>query len=384
MLTEKELEAAIQKITDRIDEVNQLYIKKIADQLLKAGELNATSVHRLIQMVDMGADIREINKALADATSMNIRDLMVIYQAVLDDVYADPRFSEALKEQPLTEEQSARVAWFAQNAATQTVEKMINLSNTTAIAEPYREAVDKAILATSLGQDSYKATVQQIIREMGGNGLKVVYESGYKRRLDSAVRQNVIDGVNQINQNASLAMGEILGYDAVQISAHRCSAPDHEPVQGRIFLLKEFEKMQNGEDFRDIHGKHYAGFRRPIGEWNCMHIAMSFDTKISVSRWKEDQLKELIAENHKGCEIDGKHYTLYEARQLMRKIETEIRRSKDIAVAAKENGNDMDERRHQQEIINELAAKYKAVSVASGLKAQWQRTSVDGFRMVKV
>ena len=384
MLTEMQLEAAILKITGRIDEVNLLYIRKIAEQLQIAGELNATSVHRIIQMVDMGASIREISQALAEATEMNIRDLMVIYQAVLDDVYADPRFAEALKEQPLTEEQNARIAWIAQNVATQTAGQMINLSNTTAIEEPYREAVDKAILATSLGQDGYKATVQQIIREMGGNGLKVVYESGYRRRLDSAVRQNVVDGVNQINQNASLAMGEMLGYDAVQITAHRCSAPDHEPVQGHIFLLKEFEKMQNGEDCRDIDGKLYAGFRRPIGEWNCMHIAMSFDTKTSISRYTDKQLKDFITENHQGCEIDGKHYTLYQARQIMRQTETEIRRAKDKAVAAQQNGNDMDERRHQQEIINELANKYQAVSKASGLDAQWQRTSVEGFRKVKV
>lgn len=384
MLTEKELEAAIQKITGRIDEVNQLYIRKIAEQLLRIGELNATSVHRIIQMVDMGADIREINKALSEATAMNIRDLMVIYQAVLDDVYADPRFEEALREKPLTQEQSARVAWLAQNVATQTAEQMVNLSNTTAIEQPYREAVDKAILATSLGQDSYTETARKIIREMGGNGLKVEYESGYRRRLDSAVRQNVVDGVNQINQNASLAMGEMLGFDAVQITAHRCSAPDHEPVQGHIFLLPEFEKMQAGQDCRDIDGKFYAGFRRPIGEWNCMHIAMSFDSKRSISRYTDQQLKDFITENHKGCEIDGKKYTLYEARQIMRKTETEIRRAKDKAVAAQQNGNDMDERRHQQEIINELANRYKQVSQASGLQAQWQRTAVEGFRKVKV
>ena len=40
MLTEMQLEAAILKITGRIDEVNLLYIRKIAEQLQIAGELN--------------------------------------------------------------------------------------------------------------------------------------------------------------------------------------------------------------------------------------------------------------------------------------------------------------------------------------------------------
>ena len=56
MLTEKELEAAINRILGRIDEVNRRYIKKIAAQLLKIGELNASSVNRLIVMTDMNAD----------------------------------------------------------------------------------------------------------------------------------------------------------------------------------------------------------------------------------------------------------------------------------------------------------------------------------------
>ena len=74
MLTEKELEAAIKQITGRIDEVNRLFIKKIAAQLLKIGELNASSINRIIVMVDMGKDVREITRELSQATAMNIRD----------------------------------------------------------------------------------------------------------------------------------------------------------------------------------------------------------------------------------------------------------------------------------------------------------------------
>ncbi len=265
MLTEKELEAAIKRITDRLDEVNRLYIKKIAAQLLKIGELNATSINRLIIMTDMGADIRETTRELAQATAMNVRDLYKIYQAALTDTYTDPRFKEVLKSRPLTAEQNARLTQFAQNVSTQTAQAMFNLSNTTAIADSYKEAVDKAITATAAGLTSYNEAARDIIRELGYNGLQVQYESGYHRRLDSAVRQNIIDGVNQINQNASLAMGEALGFDAVEISAHANSAPDHEPVQGRIFLKAEFEKMQAGQDFYDVDGHHYESFNRPIG-----------------------------------------------------------------------------------------------------------------------
>lgn len=384
MLTEKELNEAIKKIVNRLGEVNRLYIKKIAAQLLKIGELNATSINRIIVMTEMNADIQEISRELAQATAMNIRDIYAIYNAALNDSYTDPRFKAALQSNPVPPEQNARLTQLAQNVSTQTAQTMMNLSNTTAILPTYKDAVDRAIMATSTGLTSYTEAARDIIRDIGYNGLQVQYESGYHRRLDSAVRQNIIDGVNQINQNASLAMGEILGYDGVEISAHANSAPDHEPVQGRIFLKSEFEKMQAGQDFYDVNGRHYAGFRRPIGEWNCMHIAMSFSTQHSVPRYTDAQLQKLKDDNARGCYIGDKHYTIYEARQLMRQLETKIRREKDAANAARLNGNDMDARRAHQKTINALSKQYYAVAQTAGLKPRGERTSVEGFKMVKV
>lgn len=384
MLTEKQLEAAIAQITGRLDEVNRTLIKKIAAQILKIGQLTPTSINRILAMSDMGADMRDISRDLADATALNVRDIYAIYNMALRDSYTDPRFAVALKSRPLSPMQNDRLRLFAINAAAQTAAAMRNLSNTTAILPAYREAVDKAITAVSMGGMSYNEAARDIIRDLGYNGLQVQYESGYHRRLDTAVRQNIIDGVNQINQNASLEMGRALGYDAVELSAHANSAPDHEPVQGRVFLLAEFEKMQNGEPFQDVDGNHYEGFPRSIGEWNCMHIAMSFDTKTSIRRYTNEQLQQWKADNAKGCDVDGKHYTLYQARQLMRQLETKVRREKDAAVAAKLNGNDMDERRARQRVINALSTKYYAVAQAAGLTPRGQRLSVEGFRAVSV
>ena len=384
MLTERELEEAISRITGRIDEINRLFVKKIAAQITKIGELNASSVHQMIVMADMGTDVTEINHRLAEATAMNIRDLFKIYQAALTDSYTDPHFQMFLRQNPLTEQQKDRITMFAQNVSVQTAQAMVNMSNTTAVSNAYKEAIDTAVTATATGMTDYQSAVRDVIRKVGYNGLQVHYESGYHRRLDTAVRQNVIDGVNQINQHASLAMGEALGFDAVELSAHAHSAPDHEPVQGRVFLKKEFEKMQNGEDFVDVDGNRYEGFRRPIGEWNCMHIAMGFSTAHSVRRYTDQELKKWAVDNAKGCEIGGKHYTIYEAQQLMRQLETQVRREKDTANAARLAGNDMELRRSCQKKINALSRRYYDVAKAAGLSPKSSRLSVEGFKMVKV
>lgn len=82
--------------------------------------------------------------------------------------------------------------------------------------------------------------------------------------------------------------------------------------------------------------------------------------------------------NHKGCTIGGKHYTVYEASQLMRQLETSVRRQKDIANLAKLSGDDKLRREAQAKIVT-LKAQYKAVSEASGLKQRAERMVVEGF-----
>ena len=300
MLDEKELERAINHIVARFDEVNTYYITKVAEQVRKIGELNPTSIHRITVMTEMGASITDITQRLQLATNMSIREVMQLYQTALNDTYTDPRFRRALQHTELTPADRARLTQYVQAVSVQTARQIVNLSNTTAISAPYRETVDRAVLAVSSGLTDYRSATRQSILELGHNGMQVQYESGYHRRLDTAIRQNIIDGTNQIAQHCSLMMGEALGYDAVEISAHARSAPDHEPVQGRVFLKAEFERMQSGLSFQDVDGRQYEAFRRPIGEWNCNHIAMSFSTRHSVRRYTDQQLEQWAADNEIG------------------------------------------------------------------------------------
>lgn len=382
-MTEADMEAAVSRILTRLDEVNTFYIKKIASQIKKIGEMSQSSINRLVVMADMGVDIAEITERLRIATGLNVKDLYRVYNQALNDVYTDKRFAVYLQQNPMTPDGKERLNQYARLVSVQTAQAMVNLSNTTAISSTYRDIVDQAIVTASTGVGDYKSAMRAAIQKLGYNGMQVQYASGYHRRLDSAVRQNVIDGANQLAQNASLMMGEELGFDAVELSAHARSAPDHEPVQGRVFLKSEFAKMQAGMDFYDVDGNHYAGFKRQIGEWNCMHLAMGFSTKYSIRRYTDNQLSEWRQDNAAGCMIGDKHYTIYEAIQLMRKIETEVRRQKDVAVSAAAAGDDA-LRRDCQTKINALSNNYTQIAQAANVTPRRDRMSVQGFRAIKV
>ena len=376
-------EEQLERVMQHFESVNEFFIQKVAAQIARIGELIPSTMHIVEIMASMNEDIAAINARIAKAAELATADLYKLYNKALTDEYESPRFRRALEENPLPEEDRKRIENYTRYVARQTAGTMQNLSNTTIQSEQYRQAVDKAIVATNTGGTDYKTMVRETIREVGQAGMQIQYPSGYHRRLDTAVRQNVIDGAKQITQHASRMIGEALEYDAIELSAHLASAPDHEPVQGRVFLLAEFDKMQAGEDFTDADGNHYEGFRRPIGEWDCMHLVRSFDTEYSKRRYTNEQLDQWAKDNADGCEINGKHYTLYEARQRLRQIETAIRHEKDAAIAAEAAGDDVLREQCQQR-INRLYESYRQTAKASGFKPRYDRANVDGFHAVKV
>lgn len=382
-MTDKQIEALYDLVEGRIDEVNTFYLGKVAQQLRDIGELSQSRVNMLVQMRRMGMSVKEINRKLERMTSLNAADIHAAYERAARDAYTDAEFMYLAKgAEPVAFTENAMLQSAVKAIARQTAETMINYSNTTNISRAYKTAVTNAIQAVTGGVIDYNTAIRDTLRRTACGGLRVEYESGRTMRLDSAVRQNVIDGVRQVNQQAAIIMGEQIGADGYELSAHPNSAPDHEPVQGRVFDKANYELMQAGEVFVDADGKQFKGFDRPIAEWNCKHFASPFLLGVSKRRYTDAQLDDWREKNNKGCTIGGRHYTNYEAGQKMRELETAIRQQKDIANAARITGDDRLRREAQGKISN-LRAQYDVMAKASGLPKQLDRTHVDGFRSVR-
>ena len=379
MLTDREIEAAYTRMRDRIDLVNAEYLKAVARQINAIGGLNASSIRKLAQMRIYRANVIKIKAALAKALNLSVQELQELLERAAREVYADADYMAVIRGRRLMQlEYNEPLKKYISAVSAQTEERFHNYSNTTCIDENYQEAVTNAIDAVARGVTDYRSAIRDTMRKLGGDGLRITYESGVTRRMDTALRQNVLDGVKQIQQEAQRLIGEEIGATGVELSAHPFSAVDHEPAQGRQFSLQEFSRMQAGQPFTDANGNRYDGFKRPIGEWNCRHFASYIILGVSPRRYTDAQLKAWKEMNHKGCTIGGKHYTVYEASQLMRQLETSVRRQKDIANLAKLSGDDKLRREAQAKIVT-LKAQYKAVSEASGLKQRAERMVVEGY-----
>ena len=132
-------------------------------------------------------------------------------------------------------------------------------------------------------------------------------------------------------------------------------------------------------EIKDIDGNIYVRGAeehiRPIGELHCYHRAFSVVIGVDEPRYTDKQLKEIRTKNNDGFEFEGKHYTLYEGSQLQRRIELELRKTRETKILAISSG--------EQEAINkyrqrerQLLNKYKELIDISGLPSQLERARV--------
>ena len=120
-----------------------------------------------------------------------------------------------------------------------------------------------------------------------------------------------------------------------------------------------------------------------LKEPNCLHFKFSILLGISEPAYDESELARYKAEDKKKITFEGKEYTMYEASQLQRQIETEVRHQKDRSIIAKAAGNTTMQTKAQLR-INQLTDKYTKLSDASGLPTKMERMNVRGFKTMKL
>lgn len=404
MLNEHQINMLPERICERLAGINTEYLEIIGNLIKEVGELRPTDVHRLQRMYDTGADLHRISLMLAEVSDKNVQDIYDAFDIVARDNYEYSRpFFEAQAMQFIPYEENENLQRYVKSVAKQTAGDYINLTQHTAFAvfdpggksiaplfaknkdkvatslsDTYTKIMDYAVTKVQLGETDYQSAMREVQKAMVNSGIKTVdYATGYKRRLDTAVRQNVLWGLKECNQNTADMIGEEFGADGYEISYHSNPRPSHADMGGRQYAKGEA---------RTVKGVYYPSFEKEaeplLNEYGCLHFKFSILLGISRPVYSNEQLEQMKAEDKQTFEFEGKEYTRYEASQLQRKIETAVRHEKDLANMAKASGND-DLRREAQYKINLLTSKYAQLSKASGLPTKMERMQVGGFRRVK-
>lgn len=369
MLSDRQLEALLDVFRQRMQGVTEDYLKRMGAHLKEIGNLTAADINRIVQLKRLNYNIEQIKREIAAAANQSAEDIERVFEAVAQ---SDMRFAAAVFAQDHTPsvKDNKPLERILKAQAKITQQEMKNLSQTTLLSDSYREAVDVAVQAVQSGVTDYSSAIRNALKTAAQDGLRVQYpNSGISRRLDSAIRMNVLDGVRAINQDVMRQVGKEFDADGIELSAHAICAEDHLPYQGTQMPVKEFERLQNRLD-------------RPFGMWNCRHSWHPILLGVSPPRYTPEELEEFKRNSREEITIDGRTKTRYEWTQEQRRIETAVRYQKDIAIAAKASGDDY-LRRETQRNINGLTSYYAKISNAAGLYQETERMAVSGFRKVK-
>lgn len=326
----------------------------IAARINYIGSVKKSDMHRLTNALAFaGADINEIERIIARFTKKSEAEIERIMKEVAanDDTFAK-MYYESKGLAPKTYITDAYLQSALNAVIKQTQGAIQNLSNTTAlfyqmpdgsyadIRTAYIKAVDKAIYEVQSGSVDYHTAMKQTMLSLGKGTRCIEYASGYHRRLDSAIRQNILDGAKQLNQAIMNYHGKAFGADGVELTAHAISAPDHVNVQGHRFTNEEFDKMQSGMDCKDIQGRKYKGFPRKITEWNCKHFAIPVIVDIGSPAYTDEQLAEMKKTSA----------AKYDDTQKARAMETRLRTLKEQKNALLESGDELGAKQVQKKI----------------------------------
>ena len=375
--TEKRLQKLLDAYDKAMGRLNDQYLRMMGEHIRDIGTMWPSDVHRLQQIRRMNKNLNQLMRRIAVAAD---RTEAQIGRAFEDIAKEDVRMQQKILGVPdavVTLAVNLPLQRILKAQARETAEKMRNLSNTTVVSKYYRDAIDEAVTAVQSGVEDYGTAIRRVIRDAGQHGLritdegtrKVDYESGYSRRLDTAARMNVLDGVRHLNQSIMEEVSRQFGANGVEIDAHMLCAEDHLPYQGQQYSNEEFEEIQDS-------------LQRPFGEWNCRHSWHGIVLGVSPPAYTPDQLQQFESYSTERVTIDGITKTRYQWSQEMRRVETAIRQQKDTATLARYAGDDKLRMRCQGTIL-QLNRKYEQLANKAGLNPEFERTFVAAFRDAK-
>ena len=322
------LDAMPEELAELYRGLEDALLMEICSRLKLRDELNEVTVQDIKALRSHGIDLKEIEKAIRQTTGISEKKLNELIDDVVErnQKYYTEVIDLARVTQPdvlvdaTTIDAIKRQTWDVFRNITASMGFLVDAGRTMlSPAKAYQWALDAATLKVESGAISYGQAIKEAVRELASSGLRVVdYESGHRDHIDV---YSVRDG-------------------------------DIYPTIYKVCGLGAVDGLEGA---------------------NCRHRRFPWVEGVSERTYTDDQLKHI--DDGLGCTYDGKTYTAYEATQMQRRVEREIRKLKREKAAYKAAGLHEDETAVNIR-LRRLNAKYKAFSAEAGLPEQPERMRV--------
>ena len=249
------------------------------------------------------------------------------------------------------------------------------------LANAYQKTLDKAAFSMLSGVYDYNTVLKKAVRELTESGLRTVdylteQDDGstktHTNRVEVAARRALMTGFNQVVGKITEENAEKLGADRFEVTWHRGARPTHQPWQGRVYTKEELVTVCGYGDVAGLKGA------------NCRHDFHPFFPGISKRLYTDEELDRMNAEENTPREYNGKQYTVYEATQRQRQLETKLRRKREEIELLENGGANEDDILAAKAKYHALSSEYAQFSKAMKLPQQRERVNISLFGGVDV
>lgn len=248
----------------------------------------------------------------------------------------------------------------------------------------YQEQLDLATASITTGVKTFDQALSDAIRTMADSGMRTVdYASGRKDRIDVASRRAIMGGMRTLTNTQSDYNSGVMKSTVFEISWHGGHRPSH-AWGGRRFDTKGVRYPTEQQLY-----EKYTSPDNVIGtldDYNCYHekYAVFYD---SPTKYTDEVLENLEAQEKQTIEYQGKSYNAYEARQQQRYLERIMRRQQSVisgfkgAVSEAPKGSKLkDDLRNANIKMRQVRKQYREFSNEMGITPEFERVN-SGLRL---
>ena len=369
------------KIAARYIGLEERILQDIARRIKKTGEITSTADWQINRLRILGYSSEDIEREIKKTLDASYPEMFELYDKVIDWEYVrNEDIYEQINAEFIPYEENRQLQQITDAIIQQSLEDLENVTRSlgfyldyngrkvlTPLSQVYTNYLDNACFDIVTGAFDYGSVLRRVVTQLTNSGLrKIEYGSGYASRVEVAARRAVMTGVANLTGEIADYNAKKLGTEYFEVEWHAGARPTHAVWQGQVWTKEQLYSVCGLGTVTGLLGA------------NCYHTYYPFFPGISQRNWSDDWLEEQNRKESKPKEFQGKEYTLYEAKQRQRQMETAMRAQREKVQMLQDSGADRQEVMLQKAKYQGQLNEYAAFSRKMGLKEERERIYIDG------
>lgn len=337
----------VDKMTARFTALEGRIMQDIVRRINMTGKITSTADWQINRLKILCYSSEDIEASLKETLNATYPEMFELYDQVINWEYVRNKdVYEQINAEYIPYEENEQLQQIMEGIKRQTWDELDNITQSlgfyldygdgkrilTPLAQVYQGFLDAACMDIVSGAFDYNSVLRRVVIQLTNSGLRQIdYASGRANRIDVAARRAIMTGVSQITGKITDYNAEKLGADYFEVAWHSGARPTHAVWQGKVWTREQLVNVCGLGSATGLLGV------------NCYHEYYPFFPGISERNWTDEWLEEQNRKENTPKEFHGKEYTLYEAKQRQRQMETAMRAQREKVKLLEAGGDDPDD-----------------------------------------